>query len=450
MEAPSTCQPCKLFIGGLSAQTTTEVLRGHFTKYGRIVDAVVMSQRGRPRGFGFVTFAAPQDALAALAEPQWLHSRFVDVKRAVPGEQLEERASPNKIFVGGLPPEATTEDLRACFAEYGPIADAVVMADRRSKRSRGFGFVRFAGGTQGARATEAALLDAANHRMGGKWVDVKRASPAALLEDLSANSSAKSSEATAPTTIEHWQGQQKQRQQRHEQKRQDQQEQELQEQEQEEQQEKEEEEQKQSWKQLQQLQRQQRDWHLRHAQFLWPWQEQASWGRPPLGLWGGSDAVALMAGGENCWAEPSRPGLWGVEAAEAAAAVMSWASGAADSPMPRRVEAVKDPLAEHGLLLGGGYRGLRTDAGLNSPSVDCSTSASGLSDDDDGSQENRPATGNRAVTPPPGMAKRNLSPPPGLGIMASPMKVECHSKFPEAVTGVQNQDGLGKSRLWAW
>lgn len=437
MEAPSTCQPCKLFIGGLSAQTTTEVLRGHFAKYGRIVDAVVMSQRGRPRGFGFVTFAAPQDALAALAEPQWLHSRFVDVKRAVPGEQLEERASPNKIFVGGLPPEATTEDLRACFAEYGPIADAVVMADRRSKRSRGFGFVRFAGGTQGARATEAALMDAANHRMGGKWVDVKRASPAALLEDLSGNSPTKSSETLAPATNETWQGQQRQRQHKQEHQRQDHHEQELQEQEKKEELKDQDEEQKQSWKQLQQLQRQQRDWQLRQAQFLWPWQEQASWGRPSLGLWGGSDAVPLLAGGENCWSESTR---WGVDA-------MSWGSSTTDPPLPRRIEAVKDPLADHSLLLGGGYIGLCSDAGLNSPSADCSTSASGLSDDEEGSQENRPAAANRAVTPPPGMAKRNLSPPPGLGIMASPMKVECHSKFPEAV---QNQDGLSKARLWAW
>merc|ERR1712012_1147915 len=168
------------------------------------------------------------------------------------------------------------------------------MADRRSKRSRGFGFVRFAGGTQGARATEAALMDAANHRMGGKWVDVKRASPAALLEDLSGSSSTKSSETLAPATNETWQGQQRQRQHKQEHQRQDHHEQELQEQEKKEELKDQDEEQKQSWKQLQQLQRQQRDWQLRQAQFLWPWQEQASWGRPSLGLWG-------VAGGENCW-----------------------------------------------------------------------------------------------------------------------------------------------------
>merc|ERR1719468_1236305 len=143
-----------------------------------------MNKQGKPRGFGFVTFESPAAADAALAEPQWLGDRYVDVKRVVPGEQPEER-SPNKIFVGGLPQDASTEDLRACFAEYGPIADAVVMVDRRTKRSRGFGFVRFASGVQGFRAAEAVLRDAANHRLGNKWIEVKRATSAASLQDTS-------------------------------------------------------------------------------------------------------------------------------------------------------------------------------------------------------------------------------------------------------------------------
>jgi len=176
--------PCKLFVGGISAQTTTEALRAHFSKYGRIVDAVVMSKNGRPRGFGFVTYESPGPAVQALCEPQWLDSRLVDVKRAVPGERTQERTS-NKIFVGGLPQDITTGDLQAYFGMYGPVADAVVMVDRRTSRSRGFGFVRFANGAQGSAAAEAVLMDFPSHHLGGKWVEVKRATPAALLQALS-------------------------------------------------------------------------------------------------------------------------------------------------------------------------------------------------------------------------------------------------------------------------
>jgi len=175
--------PCKLFVGGISANTTTEALRMHFSKYGRLIDAVVMSKNGRPRGFGFVTYDTLGPAVMALAEPQWLDGRLVDVKRAVPGDRAQERTS-NKIFVGGLPQDVSTEDLKAYFSNYGSVADAVVMVDRRTSRSRGFGFVRFANGAQGSVASEAVLMDFASHRLGGKWVEVKRATPAAVLQAL--------------------------------------------------------------------------------------------------------------------------------------------------------------------------------------------------------------------------------------------------------------------------
>jgi len=194
---PSAWTPCKLFVGGLATQTTTDALREHFSQYGRLVDAVVMSKQGRPRGFGFVAFEDPASAEAALAVPQWLGGRYVDVKCAVPGEHWEHRG-PNKIFVGGLPPEATTDDLRACFAAYGPIADAVVMVDRLTKRSRGFGFIRFASGVQGTWAAEMVLQDPSGHQLGGKWVEVKRATPAAALQDVSPSSAQAASQPQTP------------------------------------------------------------------------------------------------------------------------------------------------------------------------------------------------------------------------------------------------------------
>jgi len=175
--------PSKLFVGGVSAHTTTEALRNHFSKYGRIIDAVVMQKNGRPRGFGFVTFDHPTPADCALAEAQWLDGRLVDVKRAVPGERAQERAS-NKIFVGGLPQDVSTDELRGYFSGYGAVADAVVMLDRRTNRSRGFGFVRFGNGVQGNAASEAVLMDFQSHRLAGKWVEVKRATPASQLQDL--------------------------------------------------------------------------------------------------------------------------------------------------------------------------------------------------------------------------------------------------------------------------
>lgn len=47
----------------------------------------------------------------------------------------------NRLYVGNLSYDVTTEALRACFAEFGDVTDAHVMKDRDTGRARGFAFV---------------------------------------------------------------------------------------------------------------------------------------------------------------------------------------------------------------------------------------------------------------------------------------------------------------------
>src|SRR5512138_754050 len=60
----------KLFVGGLSFNTTDDGLREGFARFGEITEAKVITDRdtGRSRGFGFVTFADPAAAQAAMSE----------------------------------------------------------------------------------------------------------------------------------------------------------------------------------------------------------------------------------------------------------------------------------------------------------------------------------------------------------------------------------------------
>lgn len=46
-----------------------------------------------------------------------------------------------KIFVGGLPYHTTDKSLREHFEVYGEIEEAVVITDRQTGKSRGYGFV---------------------------------------------------------------------------------------------------------------------------------------------------------------------------------------------------------------------------------------------------------------------------------------------------------------------
>jgi cold-inducible RNA-binding protein len=60
----------KLFVGGLSWNTTDEGLREAFSRFGEIIEAKVISDRetGRSRGFGFVTLADSAAAQNAIRE----------------------------------------------------------------------------------------------------------------------------------------------------------------------------------------------------------------------------------------------------------------------------------------------------------------------------------------------------------------------------------------------
>lgn len=46
-----------------------------------------------------------------------------------------------KLFVGGLPYHTTDKSLRDHFAVFGDIEEAVVITDRQTNKSRGYGFV---------------------------------------------------------------------------------------------------------------------------------------------------------------------------------------------------------------------------------------------------------------------------------------------------------------------
>lgn len=228
----------KLFLGGISPNTDQEVIREHFSKYGAIVDAVVMFKDGKHRGFGFVTFDSQDAALAVLAEEQVLDGRKVDVKQAVPpgeapppvgyggyggppgvaggaymsyGQQPAPRmygpmfgggcagggfaggggdfaggdlgrgpasrpsgtSSANKVFIGGLAQTTTDEMVNEYFSRYGTLVDAVVMKDRATQRSRGFGFVQY----DSSEPVDQVMAAYKEHQLDGKWIEVKRAVP---------------------------------------------------------------------------------------------------------------------------------------------------------------------------------------------------------------------------------------------------------------------------------
>ncbi len=76
----------------------------------------------------------------------------------------------NKIFVGGLSWDTDDTSLKNAFAAFGTVAEAKVITDRMTGRSRGFGFVTF---ETAEAATEAITFD--GQMLDGRTVRVDKA-----------------------------------------------------------------------------------------------------------------------------------------------------------------------------------------------------------------------------------------------------------------------------------
>ncbi|XP_041945243.1 heterogeneous nuclear ribonucleoprotein A1a isoform X1 [Alosa sapidissima] len=139
----------KLFIGGLSFETTDESLRAHFEQWGTLTDCVVMrdSETKRSRGFGFVTYSNAKEVDDAMAaRPHKVDGRAVEPKRAVSREDSCKpgaHTAVKKIFVGGIKEDTEEHHLRDYFIQFGEIEAINIMTEKNSDKRRGFAFVTF-------------------------------------------------------------------------------------------------------------------------------------------------------------------------------------------------------------------------------------------------------------------------------------------------------------------
>ncbi len=78
-----------------------------------------------------------------------------------------------KLFVGNLDYTVTSEELKKMFSEFGNVVDAVVITDRETRRSRGFGFVEFASEEEAKKAIQA--MDGKD--INGRKINVNEAKP---------------------------------------------------------------------------------------------------------------------------------------------------------------------------------------------------------------------------------------------------------------------------------
>lgn len=79
----------------------------------------------------------------------------------------------NKLFVGSLSWDTTEDSLKAFFEKVGTVEEVVIIVDKMTKRSKGFGFVTMSSKEE----AEEAIKQLDGQTLDGREIKVAKARP---------------------------------------------------------------------------------------------------------------------------------------------------------------------------------------------------------------------------------------------------------------------------------
>mmetsp|Transcript_8272 Transcript_8272/g.11726 ORF Transcript_8272/g.11726 Transcript_8272/m.11726 type:complete len:292 (+) Transcript_8272:152-1027(+) len=125
--------------------------------------------RGRGRGYGRYGGRGYDDYYSGRGRGRGYGGRYDDDRR---GGDYERDMKTKKIFVGGIPHDATQAQFEEYFSRFGSVTKAILKTDMATGRVRGFGFVTFADETSADKC-----VDIRVHELNGKEMECVKAFP---------------------------------------------------------------------------------------------------------------------------------------------------------------------------------------------------------------------------------------------------------------------------------
>ncbi|KAI1848921.1 hypothetical protein JX265_001252 [Neoarthrinium moseri] len=150
-----------IFIKNLDAAIDNKALHDTFAAFGNILSCkVAQDESGNSKGYGFVHYETDEAAAAAIkhVNGMLLNEKKVYVGPHIPKKDRqskfeEMKANFTNVYVKNIATEASDDDFRLLFEQYGDVTSSSLARDQEGK-SRGFGFVNFTTHEAAAKAVD--------------------------------------------------------------------------------------------------------------------------------------------------------------------------------------------------------------------------------------------------------------------------------------------------------
>ena len=133
----------KLFIGGVSPDTTEDDLWQYFRSFGDLIDYRIVydNRTGISKGYGFITCENRSMYEKILENKKhFVCGRIVDINKALERDmevpEEVKNKSLRKLFVGGLSLKIGDDHLFDYFSQFGKVMNAYVIFDPKTKESK--------------------------------------------------------------------------------------------------------------------------------------------------------------------------------------------------------------------------------------------------------------------------------------------------------------------------
>lgn len=148
-EQGNNSQSLSIFVGGLKANFTEDVLFKYFGSIGEVesINLKKNKKTNMNKGYCIVTFKDIKSVKRVLkVKDHFIDRRLVTCRPFLRGEKLKKsKAQKNnkKIYICGLPSKTRNSHIHQLFKRFGKIETGYTLIDEHSGESKGFGFVSF-------------------------------------------------------------------------------------------------------------------------------------------------------------------------------------------------------------------------------------------------------------------------------------------------------------------